>query len=569
MRPTLPRVSVAAAAGLALGAGLVAATSQAVSFEDVAERAGLQWVNVHGDATKDYIVDTNGNGAAWLDYDGDRDLDLLLVSGSTRERLEDGGSRLAVLYRNEGARFEDVTPASGLDTRGWGMGACVADYDNDGDRDVYVTALGANHLFANDGDGTFTDVTTAAGVGDARWGMNCAFGDYDLDGDVDLYVANHVVFDESAIPSRTESVCSHEGLDVYCGPRGLSGQADVLYRNDGDGSFTDVTEAAGIDDRDYYGFGVLFSDLDADGWPDIFVANDSVPNLWFHNDGDGTFSEEGLGRGIALSNEGREQAAMGAAVGDYDGDGDLDLFVTNFAEDYNTLYDNGGAGLFADVSHRTGLGTASWWQLGWGTGFFDADNDARLDLFVANGHVYPDVRDLNRGGTYGQRNQIFRNVGDGRFVDVSDDAGPGLAAARTSRGAAFGDNDNDGGVDELVVNLNDRPALLENVAPPGHHWLTLRLRGVASNRDGIGARVWVTAGGRTQIREVRSGGSYLSHNDLRVHVGLGTAEGADGIRVQWPAGTVDRIGPLAADAFYDVEEGSGRAVPWPVAGGHP
>jgi len=569
MLRTLPRLLGAAAASAALGAGLTLVASGTVAFEDVADRVGLRWVNVHGDATKDYIVDTNGNGAAWIDYDNDRDLDLLLVSGSTREDMHHGGDRLAVLYRNDGGRFEDVTLASGLDGRGWGMGVCVADYDNDGDRDAYITALGPNHLLANDGDGTFTDVTAAAGVGDERWGMNCAFGDYDRDGDVDLYIANHVAFDESSIPNRRESVCSHEGLDVYCGPRGLPGEADALYRNEGDGTFTDVTADAGIDDPDYYGFGVVFSDLDGDGWPDIFVANDSVPNLWFHNDGDGTFSEEGLGSGIALSNEGREQAAMGATVGDYDGDGDLDVFVTNFAEDYNTLYDNGGAGLFEDVSHRAGLGTASWWQLGWGTGFFDADNDTYLDLFVANGHVYPDVADLNRGATYGQRNQVFRNVGDGRFVDVSDTAGPGLAVTRTSRGAAFGDYDNDGDVDVLVVNLNDPPALLENVTEPAHHWLTLRLEGVTSNRAGIGARVSVTSGGRTQTREVRSGGSFLSHNDLRVHVGLGAGDTAERVRVEWPSGTEDTIGPLAADAFYDVREGTARAVPWHASGDRP
>jgi len=545
--------------------------SGTVIFEDVAERVGLTWVNVHGDATKDYIVDANGNGAAWFDYDADRDLDLLLVSGATREDLAHGGDRLAVLYRNDGVEgFADVTLESGLDGRGWGMGVCVADYDNDGDRDAYLTAFGSNHLFANNGDGTFSDVTAASGVGDTRWGMNCAFGDYDRDGDVDLYVANHVAFDERRIPGRTESVCSHEGLDVYCGPRGLEGQADVLYRNDGEGTFTDVTTSAGIAGPAYYGFGVLFSDLDGDGWPDVFVANDSVPNLWFHNNGDGTFSEEGLGRGLALSNEGREQAAMGATVGDYDGDGDLDLFVTNFAEDYNTLYDNGDLGLFADVSHRAGLGTTSWWQLGWGTGFFDADNDARLDLFVANGHVYPDVEDLNRGATYRQRNQLFRNVGDGRFVDVSDAAGPGLAIARTSRGAAFGDYDNDGDIDVLVVNLNDRPTLLENVAPAGHHWLTFRLQGVTSNRDGIGARISVTADGRTQTREVRSGGSYLSHNDLRVHVGLGSSDTVEHVEVRWPSGTVDAFGDLAADAFYDIREGTGRAVAWPeTAAGRP
>lgn len=546
---------------LLIGVTVSRAADGTISLVDVAAEAGVTLLNLHGDATKDFVVDANGNGAAWFDYDGDGDMDALIVGGSTRERIAAGGDRLVTLYRNDGrGRFADVTLEGRLERRGWGMGACVADYDNNGTADVYVTAFGTNALYRNTGNGTFMDVTRTAGVGEPRWSMNCAFGDYDRDGDVDLYVANHLVFDGDAIPGRSSSVCTHEGLAVYCGPRGLVGESDTLYRNDGDGTFTDVSKAAGIAEHAYYGFGVLFSDLDDDGWPDIFVANDSVPNLWFRNRGDGTFSEEGLIRGLALDNEGREQASMGAAAGDYNGDGHLDVIVTNFSEDYNTLYGNDPIGVFSDVTYQAGLGTSSWWRLGWGVGFVDIDNDALLDVFVANGHVYPDVGTLNRGSTYNQANQLFRNLGTGQFQDVSRTAGPGLRVERSSRGAAFGDYDNDGDVDVLVVNMNDRPTLLRNETNQGHHWVTIRLVGTASNRDGIGARITLTARGRTQTSEVRSGGSYLSHHDLRAHFGLGDAAVVERVRIRWPSGTLDTIEALPSDSFYDIREGAGRAI---------
>ena len=558
------RLVIGGVTGLAIVAWLTSprAADGIVALVDVAEQAGLTLVNVHGDAAKDYIVDSLGNGAAWVDYDNDGDVDALIVNGSTRERIAEGGDPMAALYRNDGrGRFTDVTSGSGLDRRGWGMGVCVADYDNDGFQDVYVTAFGPNVLLRNAGDGTFADVTAAAGVGDSAWSMNCAFGDYDLDGDVDLYVANYLTFDEETIPARDDSVCQHVGLDVYCGPRGLPGEPDTLYRNDGDGTFTDVTRVAGINDPGYYGFGVLFSDLDNDGWPDIFVANDSVPNLWFHNNQDGTFSEEGLFRGLALSSDGREQAGMGVGAGDFNRDGQLDLLISNFSEDYNTLYQNGPPGGFTDVTYQADLGTPSWWRLGWGVGFVDIDNDGLLDAFVANGHVYPDVGTLNRGARYRQRNQLFRNVGGSRFRDISQGAGPGLRVEQSSRGAAFGDYDNDGDIDALVINMNDRPTLLRNDTGGALHWLTLRLVGTDSNLDGIGARVQVTANGRTQTEEIRSGGSYLSHNDMRAHFGLGEATRVERVVIRWPSGLVETIAGLDVNRFHDVHEGSGTRKP--------
>ena len=530
----------------------------ALDFVDVASEAGITLMNAHGGKAKDYIMDTNGNGAAWLDYDDDGDLDALLVNGSTRENMRRGGDRMAVLYRNEGnGRFADATPGSGLDARGWGMGVCVADYDNDGRQDVYLTAYGPNVLYRNTGRG-FTDVTRAAGVDDARWGMNCAFGDYDRDGDVDLYVANYLTFDEKTTPGPGALPnCRYGELPVFCGPRGLAGEADVLYRNDGNGRFTDVTAAAGIDDPGLYGFGVLFTDLNDDGWPDLFVANDSVPNQLYRNRQDGTFAEEGLVSGVAFSADGREQASMGVDAGDYNGDGRLDLIVTNFSGDYSTLYENLGGGLFTDVTQRVGMGVASLPYLKWGVGLVDADNDADLDVFVANGHVYPSADRSGQGTTFLQPKQLFRNDGGRRFEDVTRTAGSGLLLEKSSRGAAFGDYDNDGDIDVLVLNLNDRPSLLRNDTRTGNHWVTIRLEGTRSNRDGIGARIRLRAGGRTQTLEVRSGGSYLSHNDIRAHAGLGAATRIDSIEIRWPSGAVDVAKSVAVDRFYVAEEGNG------------
>jgi hypothetical protein len=552
-------------------ASVPAAATATIRMVDVAAQAGLTRLNVHGDVSKDYILDTNGNGAAFFDYDNDGRIDALIVNGSTRDRIGAGGDPMVALYRNDGrGRFTDVTAASRMTARGWAMGTCVADIDNDGFDDVYVTAFGPNVLYHNNGNGTFTDVTRRAGVGDSRWSTGCAFGDYDHDGFVDLYVANYVAFDAARIARRGASpACKYAGFDVFCGPRGLTSDSNVLYHNNGDGTFTDVTEAAHVKQPGAFSFGVLFTDLDDDGWPDIFVANDSVPGFLFHNNHDGTFAERALQSGVALSGDGRAQAGMGVDAADYNGDGRLDLFVTHFADDYHTLYEAAGRGLFSDVSYKVGLANPPLVYMGWGTGFFDADNDGLPDIFVANGHVYPDIGRFGISTSYRQRKQLFRNIDGRRFRDVATESGGALVAEHSSRGAAFGDYDNDGDIDVLVVNMNEPPSLLRNDTIGGGHWITLKLVGDPapgpngrSNRDAIGASVRLTAGGRTQLGQVRSGGSYLSSNDIRVHFGLGAADRVARVEIRWPGGRVETAADLAVDRFYVVEEGKGpRAVP--------
>jgi hypothetical protein len=520
---------------------------------DVASKAGLTLLNISGTPTKDFVVDANGNGAAFFDYDNDRDLDVLIVNGSTLDRLATGGDPMVALFQNDGrGQFSDVTVRSGLTRRGWGTGVCVADYDNDGFQDVYVTAFGPNVLWRNVGGRTFTATGQAA---DDRWSTGCAFGDYDRDGFVDLYVANYLKFERGKVPARGAASCRFMNIDAFCGPRPLPGEPDVLYRNSGKGTFVDVTRQAGAAEPGHYGFGVLFSDLDDDGWPDIYVANDSVPNLLFRNQGNGRFVEQGLQAGVAVSGDGREQAGMGVDAGDYDGDGRLDLVVTNFAQDYTTLYRNEGKGFFADVSFRSGLAATLGPYLGWGVGFVDLDNDGLVDLFISNGHVHPDVARTGTS-TYLQKNQVFRNLGGGRFRHVTDAAGGGLAVEKSSRGAAFGDYDNDGDLDVLVVPIDDRPILLRNDTRGGH-WVTVRLEGTKGNRDAIGAKLTIEAGGRKQIAEVRSGGSYISHNDMRAHFGLGDVRAIDRLEIRWPSGLVETATRLAADRFYVAREGAG------------
>jgi len=524
------------------------------SFVDVAEKVGITLMNVHGGATKEYILEANGNGAAFFDYDKDGDVDALIVNGSTLENYRQGGDPMVALYRNDKGRFVDVTESARLKKNGWGMGACVADYDNDGYSDVYITAFGPNVMFRNNGDGTFSDVTGKAQVGDSRWGTNCAFGDYDRDGDVDLYVANYVNFDEKTIkPRGSNDNCRYMGVDVFCGPIGLSGQPDVLYRNNGDGTFTDVTEKAGIRDPNYYGFGVLFSDFDNDGWPDIYVANDSQPNLLFHNKRDGTFSEVGLLSGSALNEAGRAQSGMGVAAGDYDGNAYLDIFVTNFARDTNTLYKNLGNMFFIDTTVAAGLGEISLPYLGWGTNLADFDNDGLLDIFAANGHVYPQVDALKVGQTYLQRKEVYRNLGNGKFEEVARSS-PDLLTGKSARGSAVADYDNDGDLDVLVVNLNDRPSLYRNDGNNKNHWIGFRLEGTRSNRDAIGARIEVETNGKKKVSEIRSGGSYLSHDDLRVHFGLGDATAVDHVRIRWPNGNTQELGGFDADQLVTLRE---------------
>ena len=530
----------------------------AIKLIDVAAEAGIDLVNVSGGPAKDYIVDANGNGAAFFDYDNDDDLDVLIVNGSTREHVAQGGDPMVALYQNDGrGHFRDVTSASGFTRRGWGSGVCVGDYDNDGARDVYITAFGPDALWRNTGRGTFVDVTRSAGFDESRWGTGCSFADYDHDGYLDLYVANYVTFDERTIPARgTTANCRFMATDVFCGPKRLTGDLDVLYHNNGDGTFSDATARTGVKDPGYYGFGVVFTDLTDDGWPDIYVANDSVPNLLYRNRGNGTFVEEGVISGAALSSDGRSQAGMGVDAADYNGDGLPDLIVTNFSHDYNTLYENGPAGVFTDRSYATGVASTAGPYLGWGVKFVDIDNDGRLDIFVANGHVYPEVDKHGLGTRYLQRKQLFVNEGT-RFRHASGEIGGGLAVEKSSRGAAFGDYDNDGDIDALVINMNDRPTLLRNDTAPGNHWITVRLVGTKSNRDGIGAKISVEAGARKQTAFVRGDGSYLSHSDTRAHFGLADATRVNRIEIRWPSGVVDTASGLTADRFYVAREGSG------------
>jgi enediyne biosynthesis protein E4 len=461
---------------------------------------------------------------------------------------------MVALYKNNGGTFVDVTSQASLLKKGWGMGVCAGDYNNDGYEDLYITAYGPSVLFRNNGDGTFSDVTASAGVSNTRWSTNCAFGDYDRDGNVDLYVANYMTFDETVPPRGVNPKCKFLGIDVFCGPQGLQGEPDVLFHNNGNGTFTDATKAAGIKDPNYYGFGVVFSDFDNDGWPDIYVANDGNPNLLFHNNHNGTFSEMGVLSGAGLNEAGRAQSGMGVGVGDYDGNGFFDIFVTNFAGDTNTLYKNTGKMLFSDVTSLAGLGEISLAYLGWGAGIEDFDNDGLPDIFVANGHVYPQVDAFETGQHYAQRKELYRNLGNGAFKETARDAGADLINPKSSRGAAFGDYDNDGNIDVFVINLNDRPSLFRNEGGTRNHWLTLKLKGTRSNRDAIGARVEIQAGGKTQVHEVRSGASYLSHNDMRLHFGLGGATRVERIRIRWPNGNSEEISGVDADQFITITE---------------
>jgi hypothetical protein len=543
-------------AGLVLTLGAFVVLAQAPfegfpAFKDVAAEAGLNLMNLSGEGANDHILEANGNGAAFFDYDKDGDMDVLVTNGSTLKRYKNGGDPVVALYENVGGVFRNRTAEAGFRKRGWAFGVCVADYDNDGYADFYVTAYGPNLLFRNNGNGTFEERAVAAGVADPHWGTGCAFGDYDRDGDVDLYVANYVAFDENTRPRD----CAYMGtLKVFCGPKGLTGEVDVLYRNNGDGTFVDVTLQAGVQEPKYYGFGVVFSDFDNDGWPDIYVANDSVPNLLFKNKRDGTFEEVGLISGTSLNLFGQPQAGMGVAVGDYDANGLFDIYVTNFADDTNTLYQNLGAWTFSDVTARSGAASASRPHVGWGTGFADFDNDGWLDLFVANGHVYPDVDQLKGISRHLQPKELYRNLGNGRFAEISGRLAGNLSTPRPSRGAAFGDYDNDGDIDVLVVNSNSRPSLYRNDSSNRNAWIGFRLIGALGNRDAIGARVEIEAGGRTQIGEVRSGGSYLSHNDMRLHFGVGSARRVDRIRIRWPNGKTVALGSMNTGQYVTIRE---------------
>ena len=526
-------------------------------FIDAAARSGLAaFRDVCGDLAKDYLVETLGNGVALFDYNNDGLLDVLLVNGCSFAMLANpalprSGSRL---YRNNGdGTFTDVTRESGLVNEGWGVGVTIGDYDNDGHRDVFITNFGTNALFHNNGNGTFTNVTREAGLEGGNWSTGCAWGDYDRDGRLDLYVARYVDFERGRMPTPgTNTYCNYRGVPVACGPRGLPGLADLFYHNEGNGTFREVSMETGVRDTIRgYGLGVVWLDFDNDGWPDIFVANDSMPNYLWHNKGNGTFEEIAMETGCALSGDGRAQSNMGVAVGDYDNDGWLDLLVTHFSEDYNTLYHN-SRGQFEDVTYQAGLGTVSYSQLAWGTGFFDFDNDGWKEIFVANGHIYPQADQA--GNHYFQKNQLFRNLRDGRFALVPEEQS-GFTVARSSRGAAFGDLRNTGQLDIVVNNIDERPFLYESARNWPANWVRFRLEGTKCNRDAIGARVSITAGGRTQMDEVRSAGSFVSCSDVRLHFGLGDAASVERVQIRWPDGSLEQHTGLTPNREYLLRQG--------------
>jgi len=548
--------------------GVLALTTLAVSkergrkpsFVDVTKEAGIQGITIDGTPEKKSILDVNGTGVCWLDYNNDGLVDLFIVNGSTVEDLKSGKPRRQsnYLYRNDGGgKFTDVTAQAGLAGRGWGQGCAAADINNDGFTDLLVTNFGPNELFRNNGDGTFTEIANKAGVaGGNFWHTGAAFADYDNDGWVDLFVGGYVEFDINA-PKNYLALCNYKSMSTFCGPRGFRGAPHALYRNNHDGTFREVTEEAGVANKEsYFGLGVLFQDLDGDGRPDILVANDACFNYFYHNEGNGKFKEDALSRGIACCRDGTEQANMGLAVGDYNNDGKPDVFITTYSDDHYTLYKNQGE-VFDDVTRETGLYYATHPYMGWGTMFLDFDNDGFLDLFAANGHLFPEVdRYLKDVTSYKQRLLLLRNEQGQKFLDVGDEMGLSDFQAHVARGAAAADFDNDGRVDIAVVNLDETPTLIRNVFKGENHWLRIRTVGTRSNRGGIGARIEVTAGDLKKVDWVHTGGSFLSQNDMRVHFGLRSNQRA-AVKVYWPSGVVDSIGDVEGDRDIVVEEGKG------------
>ncbi len=530
------------------------------TFRRIGAEAGLTGTTVFGGKTTNrYLLETTGTGVALIDYDADGRLDLFFVNGSTLEGFPKGKEPRPQLYRNTGdGTFEDVTRAAGVsDQWGWGQGACVGDYDNDGAQDLFVTYYGQNRLFRNSG-GRFEDVTSRARLNDSRtrWGAGCAFLDFDRDGRLDLFVANYIDLDLATAPTPESGLCRYKGIAVACGPPGLPGGKNALYRNEGNGVFADVSEASNISrTASTYSLGVATFDFDNDGWTDVYVANDSNPSALYRNRRDGTFEDIGVRAGCAYSQDGKPQAGMGVGIGDFDRNGTLDIVKTNFAGDTSSLYSNTGAGHCEDRTFDAGLGLNTRW-LGWGAGFADFDNDGWLDIFLTNGHVYPEVRQIRAETGYEQRKVVYRNTG-GQFVDVTAQLGEPATTPRAGRGTAFGDLDDNGTVDVVISNVHDTPDVFLTSATAGHHWLLVRLVGTQSNRSAIGARVRVVTGDTTQIGEVQGGGSYLSQNDLRLHFGLGAASRVDRLEVRWPNGLEEVWTGVQADRVLTLEEGSG------------
>jgi hypothetical protein len=550
------RLASALAAFIVAGASPLGAAGADPGFRfvDVTEAAGIRMTNVCGERSKDYVVESIATGACWFDFDGDDDLDLFVPNGARRPDAGVPQEASDALFRNEGnGRFVDVTAAAGLVNREWSVGCAAADVDGDGWIDLYVTQFGPNRLYRNLGNGRFEENAARSGVADPHIGTGTAFADADGDGDLDLYVANYVEIDWLTARKRG---CTFRGLRVYCGPLGLEAGPDAYFRNKGNGVFENATAGVGLDRlRSLYGLGVEWGDIDNDGDPDLLVANDSVPNYMMLNQG-GKFTEVGTEAGVAFNSDGFEQAGMGLDLGDYDNDGWFDLFVTNFSHDYSTLYRNTHDGGFEDVSLRAGLGEPTLWTLGWGTRFADFDNDGWRDLFVANGHVFPETDQSDIGTSYSQWNQLFMNRNGKRFVERTKEVGLKALPSRSWRGAAFADYDDDGDTDVFVVAIDDTPALLRNEGGEKSSWIGFALKGRAPNHQAVGARVTIFAGGRRQMDEVRAGGSYASQNDPRMLFGLGAATRVERVEVRWPSGRRQALTDLAARRYHRLVEPS-------------
>ena len=524
-----------------------------IQFVDVTQEAGIHWRHVDGRSGQKYFMETLGSGAAFFDYDADGDADLYFVNGAPLPGYVAEEVPTNCLYQNNGdGTFTDVTEIAGVGDTGYGHGCAVGDYNNDGQLDLYVTNYGTNRLYRNNGDGTFTDVAEIAGVTEPRWSSSCAFADYDRDGHLDLYVVNYIVFD---IDENPWCGLKEKGIRAYCEPDNFPAQSDTLFRNNEDGTFTDVTKSAGIYNTTGKGLGVVWGDYNNDGAPDIYVANDSTENLFYHNNGDGTFEEVGFMIGVALSEDGAAENGMGTAFGDWNNDGWFDLTVTNYAQQTNTLYHNDADGFFTDTTATTKTAQVTYPYLGWATAFIDYDNDGYQDLFVANGHLHENLAELGQQGTYGQRNLLFRNNYDDTFTEVSETLGPGMRLEDVSRGATFADYDLDGDIDIVVTNSNTAPRLLRNDGGNQKNWLQVRLVATKGPTDAIGARVSIKTGDFLQTREVRSGDGYLSQRDLTLHFGIGDYAQVDSIEVQWQSGTRQLIKSAPANQVLFLKEG--------------
>ena len=539
-----------------------------IVFQNVAEQAGLtKWKHKAGTLEKKFILEAKGPGVALLDYDNDGWLDIYLVNGSTFDALDgkETPPHAALFRNNHDGTFTDVAAAAGVTNDRWGYGVVIGDYNNDGWPDIYVTNYGNNRLYRNNGNGTFTDVAETAKVTVGTWSTGATFGDYDGDGRLDLFVAGYIDFDLANPPISGGKVvgyarCAFRGVQVMCGPRGLRGERDHLFRNKGDGTFEDVSEKAGVSDPDrYFGLGVLFADVNGDGKPDLLVADDSSPNYLYINKGDGTFENQSYESGFAVNEGGREVANMGLAAGDYENNGHLSIVSTTFSDDYKVVFQNDGTGVFTDVSYKSGVASPTIPFVAFADGFLDYDNDGWKDLFIVNGHVYPEVdQHPEWGSSYAERHQLFHNLKNGKFAEVPAVEGTGLAEVSVGRGAAFGDIFNNGKIDVVVSNMDGVPLLLKNVNPDHHHWVEMKLvGGPKSPRDAVGATVYLTAGGTRQRDDVLSGGSYLSSNDFRVHFGIGDATRIDDVEIHWPSGVVEKVKLPSLDHIFTVEESKG------------